>query len=96
MVLLSSFLMTNDVKHFLICLFGERNGNPLQYSCLGNPMVRGAWWAPVHGVTKESDMTSQLNNNNNMFVSCLVILFCEVPVQIPSPFFVLDFLHFYY
>ena len=28
------------------------NGNPLQYSCLGNPIDRGAWWAPVHGVTK--------------------------------------------
>ena len=25
------------------------NGNPLQYSCLENPMNRGAWWAPVHG-----------------------------------------------
>ena len=32
---------------------GEGNGNPLQYSCLGNPMDRGAWWASVHGVTKE-------------------------------------------
>ena len=31
---------------------GERNGNPLQYSCLGNPMDRGAWQAAVHGVTK--------------------------------------------
>jgi len=30
----------------------ERNGNPLQYSCLENPMDRGAWWAIVHGVTK--------------------------------------------
>ena len=29
---------------------GERNGNPLQYSCLGNPMDREAWWATVHGV----------------------------------------------
>ena len=28
------------------------NDNPLQYSCLGNPMDRGAWWAAVHGVTK--------------------------------------------
>ena len=28
------------------------NGNPLQYSCLENPMERGAWWATVHGVTK--------------------------------------------
>ena len=31
---------------------GEGNGNPLQYSCLGNPMDRGAWWATVHGVIK--------------------------------------------
>ena len=31
---------------------GEGNGNPLQYSCLGNPMDRGAWRATVHGVTK--------------------------------------------
>ena len=29
-----------------------RNGNPLQYSCLENPMDRGAWWAAVHGVAK--------------------------------------------
>ena len=36
---------------------GEGNGNALQYSCLGSPMDRGAWWAPVYGVTKESDMT---------------------------------------
>ena len=31
---------------------GGGNGNPLQYSCLGNPMDRGALWATVHGVTK--------------------------------------------
>ena len=31
---------------------GEENGNPLQYSCLENPMVRGAWWATVHRVAK--------------------------------------------
>ena len=36
---------------------GEGNGNTLQYSCLGNPMDRGAWWATVHGVAKESDLT---------------------------------------
>ena len=30
---------------------GEGNGTPLQYSCLENPMDRGAWWAAVHGVT---------------------------------------------
>ena len=32
---------------------GEGNGNQLHYSCLGNPMDRGAWWATVHGVTKK-------------------------------------------
>ena len=36
---------------------GGGNGNPLQYSCLGNPMDRRAWWATVHGITKESDTT---------------------------------------
>ena len=36
---------------------GEGNGNPLQYSCLENPMDRGSWQATVHGVTKVTDMT---------------------------------------
>ena len=31
---------------------GEGNSNPPQYSCLGNPLDRGAWWAMVHGVAK--------------------------------------------
>ena len=31
---------------------GEENGNPLQYSCLDNPVDRGAWQATAHGVTK--------------------------------------------
>ena len=35
----------------------EGNSNPLQYSCLENPMERESWWAAIHGVTKESDMT---------------------------------------
>ena len=32
---------------------GEGNGNPFQYSCLGNPMNVGAWWAAVHRVTEK-------------------------------------------
>ena len=36
---------------------GEGNGNPLQYSCLGNPMDKGAWCAAVQGVAKERNMT---------------------------------------
>ena len=41
-----------DFVLFSVLWLGEGNGNPLQYSCLGNPMVRGAWWAAVHGVAK--------------------------------------------
>ena len=41
---------------------GEGNGTPLQYSCLENPMDRGAWWATVHGVTK-----SQIRLSNFTF-----------------------------
>ena len=36
---------------------GEGNGNPPQCSCLANSMDRGAWWATVHGIAKELDMT---------------------------------------
>ena len=43
---------------------GGGSDNPLQYSCLENPSDRGTWWAPVYGVSKESNMTEQLNNNN--------------------------------
>ena len=39
------------------------NNNRLKYSCLGNPMDRGAWWATVHGVTKELDAIERLNAN---------------------------------
>ena len=37
---------------------GEGNVNPLQYSCLENPMDRGAWWAAVHGVAKSQTQLS--------------------------------------
>ena len=42
---------------------GGVNGNPLQYSCLENPMDRGAWWATVHGGRKELDKTEGLSTN---------------------------------
>ena len=41
----------------------EGSGNPLQYSCLRNPVDRGTWWTTVYGVAKESDMTWRLNNS---------------------------------
>ena len=37
-------------------LLGKEMANPLQYSCLENPMGRGAWWTAVHGGHKESDV----------------------------------------
>ena len=39
---------------------GGKHGNPLQDSCLENPMDRGTWWATVRGISQESDMTEQL------------------------------------
>ena len=51
----------NAVKAVLILGLGRApgkgNGNLLQYSCLVNPMNRGAWWATLYGVTTESDTT---------------------------------------
>ena len=41
---------------------GEGNGNPLQYSCLGNPMDRGDSWATDHRGHKESNMTENTHN----------------------------------
>jgi len=43
----TSYYFTHRVTYM-----GEGNGTPLQYSCLGNPMDRGAWWATVHRVTQ--------------------------------------------
>ena len=44
--------------HGSVSLLGEGNGTPLQYSCLGNPMDGGAWWAAVHGVAKSQTRLS--------------------------------------
>ena len=49
---------------------GVGNGNPLQYYCLENLMNREAWWATVHGVTKQSD---NLVTKQYMQVYCLMM-----------------------
>ena len=48
---------------------GERNGNPLQYSCLKNPTDREAWQATyTHEVARESDTTEHLNQHNSVIL----------------------------
>ena len=52
------------ILHFCMWVtikIGEGNGNPLQYSCLENPMDRGAWWAAVHGVEKSQTLLSDFS-----------------------------------
>ena len=46
------YRLLQDSQYSSLCYSGEGNGTPLQYSCLENPMDRGAWWAAVHGVAK--------------------------------------------
>ena len=47
-----------EIYSNLILVGGEGTGDPLQYSCLENPMGRGAWWAAVHGVAKSQTRLS--------------------------------------
>jgi len=51
---------------------GEGNGNPLQYSCLENPMDGGIWWATVHGVTKSrTRLSKRLKRLKYVYISFL-------------------------
>ena len=59
---------------------GEGNGNPLQYSCLENPMDVGAWWATVHGVAKS---WTRLSDFTFTFYITIQIYF-YITVSIPS------------
>ena len=52
----------------------EGNGNPLQYSCLENPVDRGAWWATVHGTAKEKDVTSQMSSHMQVILIWILLM----------------------
>ena len=52
----------------------EGNGNRLQYSCLENPMDRGAWWATVHGIAKEWDTTSRLSSRVQVILIWILLM----------------------
>ena len=67
------------LRAFLAMGRGEGNGNPLQYSCLENPVDRGAWWAAVHRVAQSQTRLKRLSmhactgegNGNPLQYSCL-------------------------
>ena len=51
--------------HFSLSCIGEGNGNPLQYSCLENPRVGGAWWAAVYGVAQSWTRLTRLSSSSS-------------------------------
>ena len=61
---------------------GDGYGNPLQYSCLGNPMDRGSWQATVHGITKELTITYILDQ----FIHFFFPLICHKKIILLSHF----------
>ena len=78
-VLLSVVQQSESVVCVFIYVYGAGNGSPLQYSCLENPVKRGAWWASVHGVAQNRTRLRQLSthacvgegNGNPLQCSCL-------------------------
>ena len=52
-----------NYNHWAIVPFGEGSGNPLQCSCLENPMDRGAWWASIYGVTQSRTQLKRLSSS---------------------------------
>ena len=60
----------------------DSHGNPLQYSCLGNSMDRGAWWAAVHEITEELDTTEQLNKHAYVHICVCVYIYIYIYIYI--------------
>ena len=54
--------------HFYTSLYGEGNGNPLEYSCLENPRDGGAWWAAIYWVAQSRTRLKQLSSSSRYFV----------------------------
>ena len=66
-------LSSSSSSSSLMC--GEGNGNPLQDSCLENPVDRGAWWAAVYGVAQSQTRLKQLSSSSSLMCykcCCLV------------------------
>ena len=63
---------------------GVGHGNPLQYSCLANPMDRGAWWAAVHGVAKSWQDEALARHGVSREVPCFALKGETVPDSLPT------------
>ena len=57
--------------HFSLSYIGERNGNPLQCSCLENPRDGGAWWAAIYGVTQSRTRLRWLSRSRSILIRTL-------------------------
>ena len=57
----SPALQADSLSTYPLAIFGEGNGNPLQYSCLESPVDGGAWWAAVHWVAQSQTWLKQLS-----------------------------------
>ena len=54
--------------HFSLSCIGERNGNPLQCSCLGNPRDGGAWWAAICGIAQSRTRLKRLSSSSSTHI----------------------------
>ena len=64
--------------HFSLSCIGERNGNPLQCSCLENPRDGGAWWATVSGVAQSQTRLKRLSSSSSSLVERIYNCSCSV------------------
>ena len=68
-------------KYSVYNTLGEGNGNPFQYSCLGNPVDRGAWWAAIHRVAQSRTRLKQLS----MHAYNTLASWCREPIHCKRP-----------
>ena len=54
--------------HVSLSCIGEGNGNPLQFSCLANPMNGGAWWAAIYGVAQSRTQLKRLSSSSIILI----------------------------
>ena len=73
---------------------GKGNGNPLQYSCLENPMDGGAWWATVHGVEKSWTQLSDFTFTFFHFHTIINLIVYSEALTFPNSYPIVFFINF--